>query len=145
MSEKLAGTTAIITGAAAGIGAATAKRFAREGAAIVVADKDGSGAERIAGEIAAKGGRATSCQVDVCDLVELETMLAQAKRVFGRIHVLVNNAGQGAQVHFLETTMETWKRRGKMHGTQPYRSAATASRKRSPGLSCSLSPTTQAT
>jgi NAD(P)-dependent dehydrogenase (short-subunit alcohol dehydrogenase family) len=109
MSEKFAGKTAIITGAASGIGATAAKRFACEGAAVVAADKDGAGAERIAGEIAAKGGRAIACQVDVCDFVQLEAMLSQAKRAVGRIHVLVNNAGQGAQVHFLETTMATWK------------------------------------
>jgi 3-oxoacyl-[acyl-carrier protein] reductase len=109
MSEKLAGTTAIVTGAAGGIGAATAKRFARESAALVVADKDGPGAERIAGEIEADGGRAIACEVDVREPGQLEAMLARAKRAFGRINVLINNAGQGAQVHFLETTMETWK------------------------------------
>lgn len=109
MSEKLSATTAIVTGAAGGIGAATAKRFAREGAALVVADKDGPGAHRVAGEIAAEGGRAIACPADMCNPLQIETMLAEAKRAFGRIHVLVNNAGQGAQVHFLETTMETWK------------------------------------
>ena len=109
MSEKLAGTTAIITGAAGGIGAATAKRFAREGAALVVADKDGPGAERIAREIAAGGGRAIAVPADVCDPAQLDAMLAEAKGAFGRIRVLVNNAGQGVQVHFLETTMETWR------------------------------------
>jgi len=80
MSEKLSGTTAIVTGAAGGIGAATAKRFAREGAALVVTDKDGPGAHRVAGEIAAEGGRAIACRADVCDLVQLEAMLAAAKR-----------------------------------------------------------------
>ena len=109
MSEKLSGKTAIVTGGAGGIGAATAKRFAGEGAALVIADKDGPGAERLAREIVAGGGRAIACRADVCDLVQLEAMLAAAKRAFGRIHVLVNNAGQGAQAHFLETTMETWK------------------------------------
>jgi NAD(P)-dependent dehydrogenase (short-subunit alcohol dehydrogenase family) len=109
MNGKLAGKTAIVTGAAGGIGTATAKRFAREGASVVVVDRDGAGAERTAGEIGADGGRAVSCQVDVREPGQLEAMLAAAKRAFGRIHVLVNNAGQGAQVHFLETTMETWK------------------------------------
>ena len=109
MSQKLAGSMAIITGAAGGIGAATAKRFAREGAALVVADKDGPGAERIAREIAAGGGRAIAVRADVCDPAQLDAMLAEAKGAFGRIRVLVNNAGQGVQVHFLETTMETWR------------------------------------
>ena len=109
MSERLSGKTAIVTGGAGGIGAATAKRFAREGAALVIADKDGAGAERIAGDIIADGGRAIASQVDLRDPVQIDAMLAKAKQAFGRIHVLVNNAGQGAQAHFLETTMETWK------------------------------------
>ncbi len=109
MSEKLSGKTAIVTGGAGGIGAATAKRFAREGAALVIADKDGAGAERVAGEITADGGRAIASQVDLRDPVQIDAMLAKAKQAFGRIHVLVNNAGQGAQAHFLETTIETWK------------------------------------
>jgi NAD(P)-dependent dehydrogenase (short-subunit alcohol dehydrogenase family) len=109
MNEKLAGTTAIVTGAAGGIGAATVKRFAREGANLVVADKDGPGAHRVAAEIAAEGGRAIACSADMCNPLQIETMLADAKRAFGRIRILVNNAGQGAQAHFLETTVETWK------------------------------------
>ncbi len=109
MSEKLSGATAIVTGAAGGIGAAIAKRFTREGSTLVIADKDGPGAERIAGEILANGGRAIACQVDLREPAQIEAMLAKAKQAFGRIHVLVNNAGQGAQAHFLETTIETWK------------------------------------
>ena len=107
--ETLPVQTAIVTGAAGGIGAATAKRFAREGAALVVADKDGPGAERIAREIAAGGGRAIAVRADVCDPAQLDAMLAEAKGAFGRIRVLVNNAGQGVQVHFLDTTLETWR------------------------------------
>jgi NAD(P)-dependent dehydrogenase (short-subunit alcohol dehydrogenase family) len=108
MSEKLSGKTAIVTGGAGGIGAATAKRFASEGAALVIADRDGAGAERIAGDIIADGGCAIASEVDLREPVQIDAMLAKAKQAFGRIHVLVNNAGQGAQAHFLETTMETW-------------------------------------
>ena len=89
--------TAIITGASRGCGAATALRFAREGAAVVVNyAHDAKAAAAIVGRITAAGGRAVAVAADVTDAGAVKAMAETAKRIFGgRIDVLVNNAFPG--------------------------------------------------
>ena len=87
---RLEGKVAIITGAASGFGEGIAKRFAEEGAKVVVADLNFKGAERVAGEI---GEAAISVQCDVSHKSQVDDMVAVAMEAFGRIDVMVNNAG----------------------------------------------------
>lgn len=89
MTGRLQGKVAVITGAASGFGEGMAKRFAEEGASVVVADMNGEGAERVAGEI---GGAAVAVTVDVTDPLEVDAMLKAAAQ-FGPLDILVNNAG----------------------------------------------------
>lgn len=109
MTLRLAGKTAIVTGAAGGIGSATCRLFAEEGAAVVAADRDGEGASRVAKDIEAQGGRAIACTVDIRDGGQIEAMTEAAQAAFGPIGVLVNNAGVGAQMHFLDIPASVWK------------------------------------
>jgi 3-oxoacyl-[acyl-carrier protein] reductase len=85
---RLAGKTALITGAGSGFGAGIARKFAREGAAVMVADINGAAAEKIAQEI---GG--VACVVDVADDGAVKAMAAAALSRFGALDILVNNAG----------------------------------------------------
>ena len=87
---RLEGKVAIITGAASGFGEGIAKRFAEEGAKVVVADLNFKGAERVAGEI---GEAAIGVQCDVAQRSQIDDMVAAAMDAFGRIDVMVNNAG----------------------------------------------------
>jgi NAD(P)-dependent dehydrogenase (short-subunit alcohol dehydrogenase family) len=89
---RVEGKVAIVTGAASGIGRATALLLAREGARVVIADRDGAGAERVAREIEAAGGQAQAARVDVSEEPEVEAMVAAAVARFGGLHVLHNNA-----------------------------------------------------
>ncbi|WP_018636381.1 SDR family NAD(P)-dependent oxidoreductase [Parafrankia elaeagni] len=89
---ELTDKVAIVTGGASGIGAATARVLAREGAAVVVADINGAAAEAVAKEIAAAGGRATAVTVDVVEEEQIATMIATAVREFGGLDILHNNA-----------------------------------------------------
>jgi 3-oxoacyl-[acyl-carrier protein] reductase len=87
---RLKDKVAIITGAASGFGEGMAKRFAEEGAKIVVADLNARGAERVAGEI---GQNAIAVTTDVSLRSEVDEMVYAAKSAFGRIDIMVNNAG----------------------------------------------------
>jgi len=99
---RFADKTVIITGGAGGIGRACVELFASEGAAVVVADVDVAGGERIAAEIADKGGRAVFIETDVGDGASASALIAQTIKHFGRLDVLVNNAGIIKAVDFLE-------------------------------------------
>ena len=87
---RLEGKVAVITGAASGFGEGMARRFAEEGAKIVVADLNIEGAERVAGEI---GANAVAVKTDVALRSGIDAMVDAAMQHFGRIDVMVNNAG----------------------------------------------------
>ncbi len=108
---RLANKTCVITGAAGGIGRASALLFAAEGGSILVADRDAAGAQRVTEEVVGQGGAAEACAVDVTRAAEVEAMVAQAEKRFGAVHVLFNNAGifpldDGTPE---DTSEETWQ------------------------------------
>ena len=90
--KRLDGKIAIITGAAAGIGKATARRVAAEGARTVVADLNGAGAKQVADEISAAGGEATAVQADLGDNDSARAMVEAAVTAYGGLDILHNNA-----------------------------------------------------
>src|SRR5258707_6152076 len=94
MAKKLEGKVAVVTGASKGIGAEIAKQLAAEGAAVVVnyaSSKEG--ADRVVGEITGKGGKAVAVQGDVSKTSDVQRIFAETKKEFGKLDVLVNNAG----------------------------------------------------
>ena len=105
---ELAEQVAIVTGAGRGIGRATALELARMGADIVVAELDRGGAERTAGEVKALGRRALVVPTDVTSRKDLAAMAERTRAEFGRIDVLVNNAGIYRAASTLDVTEEHW-------------------------------------
>jgi NAD(P)-dependent dehydrogenase (short-subunit alcohol dehydrogenase family) len=107
---RLAGKVVLISGGARGMGAAEARLFAREGAQIVLGDiLDGEG-KTVEAEVNAKGGEAVFVHLDVTREVEWEQAVALAVRRFGKLNVLVNNAGIGGASRVEDTTAEAWDR-----------------------------------
>jgi 2-hydroxycyclohexanecarboxyl-CoA dehydrogenase len=102
-SLRLAGRIALVTGGASGIGAATARRLAAEGACVVVADCDDVGAQKVAADI---GG--DSVAVDVTDVGAVRGAFAYVQEAWGPIEVLVNNAGGDRAALFLDTDEADW-------------------------------------
>lgn len=107
---KLAGKVAIVTGAASGIGRASAIAFAREGAAVVVADKNAAAAEETAALIRSEEFSAISIVVDVARESSVEALVAQTAAQFGAIHILFNNAGIVMVKPLESMTEEEWDR-----------------------------------
>lgn len=97
---RLDGEVAIVTGAGAGIGRAIARVFAGAGAAVVVSDRSGDTAEMVASGIVGAGGKAIGIACDVTREAELEVMVQAAVSRFGRLSLLVNNAGGGGPKPF---------------------------------------------
>ncbi len=107
MSADFSDKTAIVTGSGTGIGAAIARRLAAGGANVIVADKDEASAQSVCAEITAAGGKAATCKVDIRFPDQVQAMIETARSQFGPAHILINNAGVGAQKHFLDTPLET--------------------------------------
>lgn len=94
-SGRLAGKVALVTGASRGIGEAISRRFARDGARVALAARDEAACRRIAGEIGAAGGEALAVRCDVTDRDSIAGAVSAVVGRWGRIDVLVNNAGLG--------------------------------------------------
>ena len=110
MFFDLAGQTAIVTGAAQGIGEGIATRLARAGARVAVADRNTAAAEAAAGRLASIGAQAFSVSVDVASPSSIEAMVEQVLAKTGRIDILVNNAGiAGKAAPVWDQSDEDWQ------------------------------------
>ncbi|MGY1812143.1 SDR family NAD(P)-dependent oxidoreductase [Blastococcus sp. SYSU D00820] len=101
-ATDLAGGTAVVTGAAAGIGAAIARAAAARGMSVVLADADADGAERVAGELTDAGAAALAVRCDVSDAAAVDALARVTAERFGDVRLLVNNAG-------IEATGRLWE------------------------------------
>jgi 3-oxoacyl-[acyl-carrier protein] reductase len=108
--RRLRDKVAVVTGSARGLGRAIAVAFAEEGAAVVVLDRRLADAEPVAADLLARGAQALAIAADVTDAAEIERAFAEVLDAFGRIDVLVNNAGVAPYQPFAEISLEEWNR-----------------------------------
>src|SRR2546425_9474619 len=110
MTSKLAGTAALITGASSGIGAATARRLAEDGASVALVARRRDRLEALAGEIDEVGGTTLVVEADITDRTQAEAAVQRAVERFGRLDILVNNAGLMLLGAIVGADAEEWDR-----------------------------------
>lgn len=120
MSGKLAGKVALITGAGHGQGAAAAKLFAAEGAAVAVVDLQRSRASEVTADIEGQGGRAAAFGTDVSDEDQVRSTIEETVDRFGALDVLYNNAGVMYPGPLDTFDLETWNRQWSVNVTGPF-------------------------
>jgi 3-hydroxybutyrate dehydrogenase len=112
---KLDRKAALVTGAASGIGRAIALRYAAEGAAVAIADLQAAGAQAVAAEIERNGGKAIALPMDVTDEAAVNAGVEKTVSTFGRIDILVSNAGIQIVHPLEEFSFEEWRRMLAIH------------------------------
>jgi len=112
MKRRFEDRVVLVTGGASGIGLATARAFAREGARVVIADRNGDGAAEAARSIEEAGGTASGIATDVSDFAACQAMVAHAVDRFGGLHVAFNNAGVPTPIggEFEDIALDQWRR-----------------------------------
>jgi 3-oxoacyl-[acyl-carrier protein] reductase len=111
MSNKLEGKVALVTGASKGLGAEIARELAGEGAAVIVNYASSrAGAEKVVADITSKGGNAIAIQADVSKPAEIRRLFTEVKKAYGRLDVLVNNAGIYNFAPLPEITLEHFQK-----------------------------------
>ena len=108
--RRFEGKTVVVTGGGGGIGGATCRRFAAEGAAVAVFDLNLEAAEKVAAGIREAGGRAQALRCDIADRTSVDTAVAATEAALGPIAVLVNNAGWDIFKPFTKTAPAEWER-----------------------------------
>jgi len=107
-SVQLRGATALVTGAGAGIGRATTLALADEGAHVIATDVHCEAAEKVAGEVEERGGRASAHRLDVTDVDAVAELAASVSAEHGTLDVLVCNAGVGMSARLADMTVDDW-------------------------------------
>ncbi len=108
--DRLKGKTAIITGATKGIGEAAARLFVKEGANVVVCGRKEEDGEQIVAAIEKEApGKSVFCHLDVAKEADWRNALTLTEKTFGKLHILINNAGISYRETIAETTMESWQ------------------------------------
>jgi NAD(P)-dependent dehydrogenase (short-subunit alcohol dehydrogenase family) len=107
---RVTGKSALVTGGASGIGLATARILAREGAAVIIADLNAAAGERVAAEMASSGGRVMFQHTDVADPAAVQELVARTVGEFGRLDIVFNNAAIMPLGTILTTSVEIWDR-----------------------------------
>ena len=105
---RLQDKVAIVTGAGAGVGQAIAVRYAREGARVVVAEIDEASGEKTTAEIAAQGQQALFVRTDMASLTDIGSLIRKTVAAFGRVDILMNNAGVTRKLGFFEVMEADW-------------------------------------
>jgi 3-oxoacyl-[acyl-carrier protein] reductase len=112
VADRFTDRVVAITGGGAGIGRTYARRFAAEGAKIVIADRDPDAGARVVGELSAAGADAVACTMDIATEAGAERLVATATEAFGGVDVLINNAAihlQHARLPFTIESLDRWR------------------------------------